>query len=144
MSDTNANTAKPRKPRATKKVAESAPISNVAIEEVDNNSVTEEGQKVITGPKKARPARVSNMNTKEDSQIISRAAEPRPKIKSESKKDEEGKMAIWSEKNIRWGTFGTLSKGYNIVTKEAAEKWLTRDGIRKASPEEVAAHYGKN
>ena len=31
----------------------------------------------------------------------------------------------------------------NIVSKEAAEKWLKREGIRKATPEEVATYYGK-
>jgi hypothetical protein len=44
---------------------------------------------------------------------------------------------------MRWTGVGALVKGYNIVTKEAAEKWLTRQGVRKASAEEVATYYGK-
>jgi hypothetical protein len=52
------------------------------------------------------------------------------------------KTALYSNKNIHWVGLGHISKGYNIVTKEEAEKWLTRTGIREATPEEVAKHYG--
>jgi len=52
------------------------------------------------------------------------------------------KVAILSEKNVYWSGVGRVSKGYNIVTKEAADKWLTRKGIREATPQEVASHYG--
>lgn len=58
------------------------------------------------------------------------------------KAKEEGKVAIFSQKNMSWNGIGRVSSGYNIVTKEAAEKWLTRKGIREATPKEVAAHYG--
>lgn len=63
----------------------------------------------------------------------------------EFKKDTEkptGKVAIYSDKNMRWQGLGGISKGYNIVTKEAADRWLTRKGIREATPQEVATHYG--
>lgn len=55
---------------------------------------------------------------------------------------DEEKVALYSEKNINWNGIGRMSKGYNIVTKEAAKKWLTLRGIREATPEEVASHYG--
>lgn len=54
----------------------------------------------------------------------------------------EGKVALFSNKNIHWVGLGHISKGYNIVTKEEAEKWLTRSGIREARPDEVATYYG--
>lgn len=54
----------------------------------------------------------------------------------------EGKTAIYSDRNMHWNGVGGITKGYNIVTKEAAQKWLTRKGIRQATPEEVASHYG--
>lgn len=63
----------------------------------------------------------------------------------EFKKDTEtpdGKIAIHSDKNMHWNGIGGISKGYNIVTKEAAAQWLTRKGIREATPQEVASHYG--
>lgn len=53
------------------------------------------------------------------------------------------KVAVHSIKNVHWQGVGHLNKGYNIVTKEAAAKWLTKSGIREATPEEVATHYGK-
>lgn len=52
------------------------------------------------------------------------------------------KVAIFSPKNIYWPKVGTIKKGYNIVTLEKAEQWLTKSGIRSASPEEVAREYG--
>lgn len=141
---------KPRKrtassTRATKKTAEKVEIvQNVNIEEMDNNSVTEDGQKVITGPKKTRKPRKSNSFITENGAIGSRAADfaLNNKINTTVAPSEEEKVAIWSSKNIRWTGVGTLSKGYNIVTKEAADVWLGIQGIRNATPEEVASYYG--
>ena len=39
---------------------------------------------------------------------------------------------------------GALKVGYNIVSKEASEKWLTHRLVRIASPEEVASYYRKD
>lgn len=134
-----------RKPRATKKVAEESPVEvvNVVVEEAKVS--TEEGQEVITGPKKPKPARASNMNSKEDNTLSSRAADAALAKKTDATKEEpeKEKVALWSEKNIRWSGVGTLTKGYNIVDEEAAEQWVTKAGIRKATPQEVATHYGK-
>ena len=52
------------------------------------------------------------------------------------------KVAVYSQKNLRWNMIGSLTPGYNIVTKEEAEKWLTISSVREATPEEVANHYG--
>lgn len=136
-----------RKPRATKKAAESAPvkIEEVVIEEAVVNN--EDGQEVITGPKKVRAPRKSNTKNNTDGTVVSNAADAalakKNNVVEESKKEEEEKVAVWSSKNIRWTGVGYLSTGYNIVTKEAAEKWLGRQGVREASPEEVATYYGK-
>lgn len=54
----------------------------------------------------------------------------------------DGKTAIFSEKNMHWNGVGGIKKGYNIVTKEAAEKWLTRKDIRQATTDELASYYG--
>lgn len=149
------NTTKPavkktaeRKPRATKKAAAEAPvkIENINIGE---GTVESEGQKVISGPKQVKRSPRSNLNTeKENKAVSSKAADaalakpkPDPEEKKESVKDD--KIALWSAKNVRWTSVGALTKGYNIVTKEAADKWLTRQGVRKASAEEVATYYGK-
>jgi len=52
-------------------------------------------------------------------------------------------VAIYSTKNVTWSEVGKVYRGYNIVEKDAAEKWLTRSHIRIATPEEVAKEFGK-
>lgn len=53
------------------------------------------------------------------------------------------KVALYSEKNLHMDNLGALKVGYNIVSKEASEKWLTHKLVRIAPPEEVASYYGK-
>jgi hypothetical protein len=53
------------------------------------------------------------------------------------------KVALYSERNIHMDSLGALSVGYNIVSKEASEKWLTHRLVRIAQPEEVASYYAK-
>ena len=59
------------------------------------------------------------------------------------KKAPPEKVAIYSLRNLNWNGVGALNKGYNIVTKEAAEKWITNKSVRTATPEEVKRAYGK-
>lgn len=51
------------------------------------------------------------------------------------------KVAIYSSKNVTWSEVGKVYRGYNIVTKDQADKWLTRDHTRLATPEEVAKEF---
>jgi hypothetical protein len=51
-------------------------------------------------------------------------------------------VALFSTKNVNWENVGKLEKGYNIVKKAEAEKWLTRGHVRLATPEELAREYG--
>jgi hypothetical protein len=67
--------------------------------------------------------------------------EPEAKHKVEKAADE--KVALFSERNIFWNGVGEMVKGYNIVTKEVSEKWLTHNKVRIATPQEVAKYYGK-
>ena len=53
------------------------------------------------------------------------------------------KVALYSERNLHMDNLGALKVGYNIVSKEASEKWLTHRLVRIAPPEEVSAYYGK-
>jgi hypothetical protein len=53
------------------------------------------------------------------------------------------KVALYSDRNIHMDSLGALSVGYNIVSKEASEKWLTHRLVRIAQPEEVASYYAK-
>lgn len=128
--------------RATKKVAEKAPVENVAIAEqigeVDTNVISSPQAAHTDGPVSNTGTSASGViGSKAADRVFEKPAQPKPK------KFDENKVAMWSDKNIRWAGVGTLVKGYNIVNKEAADKWLAKDGIRKATPEEIATHYGK-
>lgn len=87
-------------------------------------------------PKSATKADENNVTT------IGSADTFKNKIFDSTPKVDDSQIAIYSEKNMHWNGIGGISKGYNIVTKEAAVKWLTRKGIRKATPQELASHYG--
>jgi hypothetical protein len=58
-------------------------------------------------------------------------------------KSMDNKVALYSERNLHMDNLGALKVGYNIVSKEASEKWLTHRLVRLAPPEEVASYYGK-
>lgn len=70
--------------------------------------------------------------------VATRTANKKPAVK---KQKEEEKIAIFSERNMTWGDVGKVYRGYNIVTKGQAEKWLTRKQCREATPEEVAREF---
>lgn len=59
--------------------------------------------------------------------------------KSETKSD---MVAVFSTRNVLWQNVGSISKGYNIVSKSEADQWLTRGHVRLATPQEVAEEYG--
>lgn len=72
------------------------------------------------------------------------SVKPKPKAEVKvSPKPKEDKVAVYSSKNVTWNGVGKVYKGYNIVTEEVANKWLTRDHIRLATPAEVAQEFGK-
>jgi hypothetical protein len=125
------------------KTKEDLNFESVRVKEVIND----DNQKVITGPAKKKTSKSSNMQKNSESVLGSNAADRAlAKIIIEEKEEPKNvseKIALWSNKNIRWSDVGAVSKGYNIVTEGASEKWLSRDGIRKATPEEVATYFGK-
>lgn len=61
----------------------------------------------------------------------------------EEESDKNEPVAVYSMKPLFWNGLGELKKGYNIVTKEASEKWTTHKAVRIATPSEVASYYGK-
>lgn len=105
-----------------------------------------EEQTVIKAPEPTRMPRVSNTKSNDDGVITVRSADKNyPPVKAEKKDPEitDEKVAVHSVKNLHWQGVGKLKPGYNIVTKEAAKKWLTNKNVREATPEEVATYYGK-
>ena len=115
-----------------------------AVEELKNKHIEESKEseinnvisfdKLATSP---NPSVVSN----DDNVIGSGSAERKETAKQEPVIEKES-VAVYSTKNVTWSGVGQVSKGYNIVTKQAAEKWAERDHIRIATPEEVAGEYG--
>jgi hypothetical protein len=54
------------------------------------------------------------------------------------------KVAVYSDKNLFKYGLGELKIGYNIVTKEASDFWVTHEAVRLATPEEVAKAYNRS
>ena len=104
------------------------------------------GDGVIQAPQRKRNPQ-SNVKPDEDGVFKSRAADralsKKQPVDDGFEEEEVEKVALFSKGTIRWQDVGELTKGYNIVTKEAAEKWLTRKTVREATPQEVANFYGK-
>ena len=123
-------------------------ILSVILDSKANISLAEESgsEKIIGSNKIMTTKRVPVSNTRPNEEnIMTVGSADNFKDKKFSKiesVESSDKIAIYSEKNMNWTAVGRVSKGYNIVTEEAAKMWLTRKGIRKATPEEVASHYG--
>jgi hypothetical protein len=66
---------------------------------------------------------------------------PEPK-KPEPVEEKSSTVALLSSRNLVWQGLGKLVKGYNIVSADAAEKWLTLDAVRVATPEEIKTTLG--
>lgn len=113
-------------------------ISNISLaEETENNVIS---SKIINSQKTSKK---SNAKTNEEGVVVVGSADNFKDKKFENNTVlQENKMPIHSQKNMHWSGVGNIKSGYNIVTKEAADLWLTRKGIRKATAEEVASHYG--
>ena len=98
----------------------------------------EEG--VIGSPVSAGGKKVPSLKTQGKADVIgTNGRAQKPSAKAGQKKPT---VAIYSDRNVSWIGVGKISKGYNIVTKEQSEKWLTRKHVREATPEEVASEFG--
>lgn len=114
---------------------------------VDSASIQEAKEEdninVIKGSARTKRNPVSNIENKDDGVFRSKAADKAFNKLIDTEKRQPEKVALWSNKNIRWEEVGTLKKGYNIVHKEASKRWLTKEGIRTATPDEIATYYDK-
>lgn len=77
---------------------------------------------------------------------------PKPKKKTTSRKktapspkkaeEKPSQVAVYSEGKLAHPTLGRLTKGYNVVSPEAADEWMKiSNRVRLATPEEVATAY---
>jgi hypothetical protein len=107
-------------------------------------SESENLSKVVKADEPVKRTPVSSSGSSDANVVISKPADNHLK-KTKRVVGEEivEKVAVHSEKNMRWQGVGKISAGYNIVTEEEANKWTTLKGIRMATPEEIASYYGK-
>jgi hypothetical protein len=125
---------------------EEAPVEHVEVEVVEEAKV-EEPTAVRTndfGRSTSEPQALSSVVN--GVMGVSTAPKPEPKAPKKSAKkteDQPEKVAIHSTRNVTWEGVGKVYRGYNIVSQEAADKWVTRSHIRIATPEEVAKEFGK-
>jgi hypothetical protein len=118
-----------------------APVENVpepVAEPVVEAPVVE--THVVEAPAAEEP--VQSLGFTKTGAIGSMAADGPKKEPKPASADLSEKVALHSTKSVRWEGVGSLSKGYNIVTKAQADKWLTRGHVRIATPEEVQKAFG--
>ena len=112
------------------------PAAEPVVETVVEAPVAEA---VVEAPAAEEP--VQSLGFTKTGAIGSMAADgPRKTIKTNV--DLSEKVAVHSTKSVRWEEVGSISRGYNIVTKAQADKWLTRSHVRIATPEEVKKAFG--
>lgn len=114
------------------------PVEEAAVEPelTEAPEITEDA--VVTSPE---PVETAPALTPVEDGVIGSGTTPKKK-KPAAKKvavstTDADKVALYAERNLVWQGVGKVQKGYNIVTKEAAAKWLTLGTIREASPEEI-------
>lgn len=98
---------------------------------------------IITTPSYSGSEEVQALGTVADG-VIGATKKPKakkaPAVKTQTA--EEEKVAIYADKNYYWGPAGKIYRGYNIISKAKADLWLTKAGVRLATPEEVAKEFG--
>jgi len=114
------------------------------LAELDQEAVEESKEDVVTlpEPKTEKTAVDSVENNVVGTSTKSTKTTKSPKLTTVKKEGKPEKVAIHSSKNATWSGVGSVYRGYNIVLPENAEKWLTRNHIRPATPEEVAKEFG--
>ena len=106
---------------------------------------SEESENVISsGSQKGKPSEVvQGITAVSDGVIGTGTVKRKAPILKPAVQETENKVAIYSTRNVSWTEVGKIQKGYNIVTKEQADKWLSRNHVRSATPEEVAQEFGQ-
>jgi len=114
-------------------------------EHVEETPVVEEAaEAVVEAPAYEAPEEVQALGSVAEGVIGATTAPKAPERKKSAKSaPKKETVALYSTKNVTWSEVGKVYRGYNIVDKDDAEKWLTRSHIRTATPEEVAREFGK-
>jgi hypothetical protein len=127
---------------------ETAAKAEEIVAEILSETKIEEAPKpdesVITGSKGTPKEEVQALGSVADGVIGAdrKPVAPKPAKPAAAPKADKDVVALYSSRNMHWEGVGKLSKGYNIVSKEASEKWLTKEHVRIADAKEVAKGYG--
>jgi hypothetical protein len=126
-------------------VAEEPVVETPVVEHVEETPVVEEAaESVVEAPAYEAPEEVQALGSVAEGVIGATTAPKSPERKKSAKATPKKEtVALYSTKNVTWSEVGKVYRGYNIVDKDAAAKWLTRSHIRTATPEEVAREFGK-
>jgi len=126
-------------------VAEEPIVEAPVVEHVVETPVVEEPvQAVVETPVYQAVEEVQALGSVAEGVIGATTAPRAPERKKSARSTEKKEtVALYSTKNVTWPEVGKVYRGYNIVDKDAAGKWLTRSHIRTATPEEVAKEFGK-
>ena len=126
-------------------VVEEPVVEAPVVEHVVETPVVEDApQPVVEAPAYQAPEEVQALGSVAEGVIGATTAPKAPEKKKASKPAlKKETVALYSTKNVTWSEVGKVYRGYNIVEKSAAEKWLTRSHIRTATQEEVAKEFGK-
>jgi hypothetical protein len=121
------------------------PFTGAPTEPVVETPVVEEAaEAVVEAPAYQAPEEVQALGSVAAGVIGATTAPKAPeKIKTPKTRNEEETVAVKSTKNVSWPGVGKVYVGINIVTKSAADKWVTRSHISLPTPEEVAKEFGK-
>jgi len=110
---------------------------NKGLPKADENNVIGSSRTTAKGGKKFGSVTTTNNGT-----IGSGPADRSPKLKATEPEREVETVAVFSTRNVLWEDIGQIKKGFNFVSKETADVWLTRNHVRLATPDEVAEEYG--
>jgi hypothetical protein len=116
------------------------PVEEAAVEPAVEEVVEVKEDEVISSPEPVASSEPA-LAPVSDGVIGTGTKKASSKKKSAAKGDTSPKpetVAIYSTRNVTWIGVGRVLKGLNLVTKEQADKWATRDHIRLADPKEVA------
>jgi hypothetical protein len=121
---------------------EEAPV--VAPEVIEDAPVVEDtAEEVITNAPAKTKGKAKEAIAPVADGVIGTAAQPaKPQVTKKKATVAADDVALYSTRNVRWEGVGTISRGYNVVSKKDAEKWLTRPHVREATAAEVAKELG--
>ena len=71
-----------------------------------------------------------------------RAKQNRENDEPETVQETSDRVVLFVNHPIHWPEVGVLAKGYNLLDRDVAQKWLDKGWAREASASEVAKAYG--